>query len=304
MQTRPYGVVYRITNLVNGKVYHGQTVNQKERQSHHFRIDSHCVALRNAIKKYGRNSFLFEVVKTASSKQELDQLEISLVETSLSPRGYNIKSGGANGKPSKKTRQKMSESGKLAQNRPEVRARNSLGVKRAWATESLEKRAIRLAAMKKAQNDPEFLERRRAITKEVHTRPGQKQLRSLALKNSWASLSKEEREARVRASALGNLSEEAQQSRSRKLKETFAIPEVKARLIEAQRASFTPERRKVVSNNTKELWNRPGERERRGKAISEVHRSPEGKRKLAMRRRRGESLEAWASRVHNTLKET
>lgn len=109
MPVNSYGIVYRIECLVNGKRYHGQTVNPKERWPHHFRSDSHCHALRNALTKHGAANFVFLIVEKASSKEELDDLEKKWVATSISPNGYNLKQGGANGRPSVETRQRMSE---------------------------------------------------------------------------------------------------------------------------------------------------------------------------------------------------
>lgn len=293
--SEPYGIVYRITNLVNGKCYHGQTVNPKERWSHHLRGDSHCVVLRNAIRKYGRKNFSFEVVAEAANKEELDLLEVQYVVTSLCPVGYNIREGGANGRPSLEMRRKMSLSGKEAQNRPEVRARNSAGVKRAWAT--LGAKENWRAAQKVAQNRPEVREHKRLSMLEVHSRPGESERRGSKIKEVWAGYSDEERQARIEALRAALITDEHRQKMSVVAKEMLARPEVKAKLVAAQKASFTPERRSKQRETTGEIWNRPGERERRGQAISAAHNTPEGKRKLAMRRRRGETFEAWSQRI-------
>lgn len=293
--SKPYGIVYRITNLVNGKRYHGQTVNPKERWPHHLRGDSHCVALRNAIRKYGRNNFLFEVIAEAANKEELDLLEVQYVVTSLCPVGYNIREGGGNGRPSLETRRKMSLSGKEAQNRPEVRARNSAGVKRAWATPGAKENWR--VAQKVAQNCPEVRERKRLSMLEVHSRPGESERRGSKIKEVWAGYSDEERQTRIDVLKAVLTTDEYRQKMSAVAKETLARPEVKAKLVAAQKASFTPERRSKQQEITREIWNQPGERERRGQAISMAHNTPEGKRKLAMRHRRGETIEAWSQRI-------
>ena len=295
--TKPYGVVYRVVNLVNGKRYHGQTVNSKERWVHHFRRDSHCLALRNAVKKYGRKNFVFEIVEEAGTKKELDALEIRYVKTSLCPVGYNIKEGGANGRPSEETRRKMSESGKLAQNRPDVRARNGAGVRRAWLELDPEARERRIAVMKAAQNRPEVLALRSQIMVEVHARPEQKEKRSAALKASWAAYSDEGRKARVQATAAVCSTDEYKKRMGTAVRAALAKPEVKVRLVEAQKASWTPERRAQYSEKMKLVHADPEEAKRRAAAISAAHSTPDGKRKLAMRRRRGESTEAWRQRT-------
>ena len=279
---------------MNGKCYHGQTVNLSERWPHHLRKDSHCHALRNALAKYGRQNFTFEVVVEADSKDELDALEIKWVATSLSPIGYNLKAGGANGRPSTETRRKLSISNKEAQNRPEVRAKNSESVKRAMAKPDV--KARHRAALKKALNQPEIKAKMCARMIEIHARPGEKEKRVKALQASWAGYSEEEHAQRILRQKLG-YTKEVRQYLSKKAVETQAKPEVKERHRIGVRASMTPERRASIGYKMREVHNRPGEKERRGKAISEAHATPEGRRKLARRRRAYETVEAWCARL-------
>jgi group I intron endonuclease len=292
-----YGVVYRITNLVNGKCYHGQTVNLEERWPHHLRGDSHCHAIRNALKKYGRENFKFEIVEVARNKHELDSLEVKYVKDSLSPIGYNIREGGANGRLSEDTKKKMSDSQKVVQGRPDVKKRNSEGVIRHWANLSPESRKLRLAAMKSAQNRPEVRESKRQRMIKTHADPKQKAKRSKALKKSWRTCSKKDRESRCKAVAAA-CSTDRYRRKMRKISlEVLSRPEVKAKMIEGQKASWNMKRRKRQSEIAKSSWGRPGEKEKRGAAISKHHRSIKGKKRLSMRRHRGESLDAWKART-------
>ena len=58
--------IYKIENLVNGKVYIGKTVDFKERKKEHkldLRLNRHYNNyLQNAWNKYGRENFKFEMV--------------------------------------------------------------------------------------------------------------------------------------------------------------------------------------------------------------------------------------------------
>lgn len=297
--------------MVSGKCYHGQTINPSERWSHHFRTDSHCHALRAAIAKYGRDKFVFEVVGEASSKEELDALEIKWVATSLSPLGYNLKTGGSNGKPSAETRRKMSVSGKEAQNRPEVRAKNSAGVKLAMARPDV--KARHREALILACSQPDSKARRRAKMLEVYSRPGEKEKRSAGLKASWAGYSAEERGQRIKLQKAGYTSE-VRKKLSIEAAKRLALPEVKKRHKIGVQASMTLERLAAMSRRMKGQWAQPGEKEKRGRAIAQTlsipevkakHSeaitkalsTPEARLKLARRRRRGESLESWKIRV-------
>jgi group I intron endonuclease len=116
-----YGVIYKITNKINNKVYIGQTIRTLA-----ARFNSHChnkkTAISLAIIKYGKESFTIEELAVANSKEELNNLEKSLIESNntISPNGYNLAFGGdCGGKPSEETRQKMSlaKKGKLGNNK-------------------------------------------------------------------------------------------------------------------------------------------------------------------------------------------
>lgn len=298
--TTPYGVIYRITCRVNGKCYHGQTISPNTRWPKHFSASSQCHALKNAIRKHGRENFDFEVLAEASSQEELNALEIDFVTTSMSPKGYNLKEGGANGRPSEETRRKLSASGKIAQNRPEVRARNSAGVRAAMAQPEVKRR--HRAALKRYANSSEGKAARSKQMLEVHSRPEEREKRSKSLKAAWNSLTEEERNNRVLKQKAG-YTEEVRKRIGRISTDRMSRPETKEKHRKAVSDSCTPERRAEMSLRMKEVHKRPGARERRGSAISKTHNTPEGKRKLAMRRRRGESEEAWGARIQPMLDE-
>lgn len=58
-----FGIIYKITNLVNNKVYIGQTERTlKERWGQH-KYSKGCKYLHNAILKYGAESFKIEEIE-------------------------------------------------------------------------------------------------------------------------------------------------------------------------------------------------------------------------------------------------
>jgi group I intron endonuclease len=97
---KPYGYVYLITNQVNGKVYVGQTVNTVARRwSEHKRGAKQGRNHRfpNAIRKHGADAFVVSTLHTASSKDELNALEIQEITARSSTDktfGYNMVEGG------------------------------------------------------------------------------------------------------------------------------------------------------------------------------------------------------------------
>jgi group I intron endonuclease len=111
-----YGYIYKIQNLVNGKVYIGQTTQDPHvRYLHHFgslRNKTHSNNhLQNSFNKYGENGFKFGILIWANSREELNHLEIHFMDqydALNSEKGYNLRQGGRDGKLALETRQKMS----------------------------------------------------------------------------------------------------------------------------------------------------------------------------------------------------
>ena len=87
-----YGYVYQTTCSVNGKKYIGQHVGLFDNCYH-----GSGTALMNAIKKYGRQKFITELICYCSNMYELSMTErfyIALNNAVESPQYYNITSGG------------------------------------------------------------------------------------------------------------------------------------------------------------------------------------------------------------------
>ena len=93
--------IYIIKNDINNKVYIGQSININKRIQEHFwkstctKDVSYNSALHNAIRKYGKEHFYWEVLEECEASL-LDEYERKYIElyNSISPNGYNILSGG------------------------------------------------------------------------------------------------------------------------------------------------------------------------------------------------------------------
>lgn len=96
--------VYAIENKVNGKLYVGQTVQDRvgKRWTAHKSVKSGSgrSAIKAAIEKYGKKAFEFTAIAHAESQVELDGLEIYWIHHlgTIAPNGYNLESGGGAGK--------------------------------------------------------------------------------------------------------------------------------------------------------------------------------------------------------------
>lgn len=104
-----YGIIYKITNIIDGRVYIGQTT-----RSFWERYDGHLANttnrhLKHAVEKYGAEAFeIVEALDTAETKEELDEKEryyIALYRSNERAYGYNIADGGHRGKQADETRQ-------------------------------------------------------------------------------------------------------------------------------------------------------------------------------------------------------
>lgn len=111
---KPYGWIYKITNTINGKVYIGLTTEGFDKRYYGKGIiATHNRHLQNSIKKYGVDAFTVDKEwDVAYTKEELDELEtywIYIYNARNSKFGYNIQTGGHNGRPNLETRKRQSE---------------------------------------------------------------------------------------------------------------------------------------------------------------------------------------------------
>lgn len=104
--------IYKITCLIDGKVYIGQSINLKQRlQQHksqlkknkHFNYHLQC-----AYNKYGADNFIFEVIAEYTAKQ-LNDME-TYWRDYYYPNIYNLGNTGNVGTVSEETKQKISKS--------------------------------------------------------------------------------------------------------------------------------------------------------------------------------------------------
>lgn len=109
-------IVYKATNLINGKIYIGQTINTLEyRKNQHLREAKSkrrsTVYFHNAILKYGFENFVFEEIDCADTQEELNSKEqkwIAYYSSNNKEYGYNLDSGGkSSGYKSTSTKEKI-----------------------------------------------------------------------------------------------------------------------------------------------------------------------------------------------------
>lgn len=113
--------VYVISNIINQKLYVGQSTKSIEE-----RFKRHCseakwnnrknMPIVNAIHKYGENNFKIKILEQSENftKKQLDDLEIYWANklNTFVPFGYNLKAGNGPGSMSEIIKQKISNSNK------------------------------------------------------------------------------------------------------------------------------------------------------------------------------------------------
>lgn len=82
--------IYKIENLLNGKVYIGQSIHIERRWQQHCQYSANSV-IAKAIQKYGKENFSFQIIEECD-KSSLNQKEAFYIKqfNSLVPNGYNI----------------------------------------------------------------------------------------------------------------------------------------------------------------------------------------------------------------------
>ena len=83
--------IYKIENLINGKIYIGQSIHIEKRWQEHCKASSNSLTAKS-IQKYGTENFSFQIIEETNDIALLNQLEAQYIKyyNSLAPNGYNI----------------------------------------------------------------------------------------------------------------------------------------------------------------------------------------------------------------------
>lgn len=142
--------IYLITNKINGKRYVGQSYDIKGRWNAHLRCKKNF-PLYNAMRKYGDENFSFEILRKMPEENALTSIILDSLETHYikiwklqdNQFGYNLRSGGANGRHSAESLERM----KIAQHgRP----------RHLWSAESRKKLSNSIKGIRRHAYDEAF----------------------------------------------------------------------------------------------------------------------------------------------------
>lgn len=118
LSDKVYGIIYKIENKINGKVYIGQTTRKggfDARYGKKWWENTHNKHLKKSVNKYGVENFeVTKVLRKCYKESTLNYWEAKYIKEydSTNPdRGYNKTTGGDNYKLSEETKRKISNGG-------------------------------------------------------------------------------------------------------------------------------------------------------------------------------------------------
>lgn len=116
------GIIYKVTNLINGKIYIGKTMlSLKERRNRHIYNslkENRKNYFHRSIRKYGKENFKWEIVYECDDELLLNVMEtmkIIVNHSYVTEGGYNLTWGGEGScgyKPTEETKKRLSEMNK------------------------------------------------------------------------------------------------------------------------------------------------------------------------------------------------
>lgn len=105
-------IIYKIVNKINGMLYIGQTTRSlKERWRSHLKEKRQGRLIGKAIQKYGKDNFSIAEIDRYDNLDDLNNAEEYYIDflNTLSPNGYNLLTGGKNGRHTEETKAKLSK---------------------------------------------------------------------------------------------------------------------------------------------------------------------------------------------------
>lgn len=88
-------MIYKETNMINGKVYIGRTLQTLEKRKYKHEIAKDNLYFHQALRKYGKENFKWEII----NEQDYDNEEFYIQKYNSRDRniGYNVAKGGSGG---------------------------------------------------------------------------------------------------------------------------------------------------------------------------------------------------------------
>lgn len=180
-----YGVVYRITNTFNDKIYIGQTTRTVEQRFKEHMDSPYLIGI--AMRALGVENFTIEVIEECETQEQLNEREIAKIAEygCMAPNGYNLTEGGEGGSPCEETVEKIRASiNAYYEEHPEARDRISAEQKARFSDpEEVAKQAERV---RKAFENPDVVARHSASQKKRFEDPAERDKVAVGVSNYFS----------------------------------------------------------------------------------------------------------------------
>lgn len=113
-----FGIVYGLENLLNQKIYIGQTHRTLEERFREHKCANSLIG--RAIRKYGEENFVKVILEECENQEQLDACEIKWIArlNCMKPNGYNLTVGGNGTSGFKQTAEMRAKSSKAHKGKP------------------------------------------------------------------------------------------------------------------------------------------------------------------------------------------
>ena len=235
--------IYKIENLINNKIYIGQTVKTIEHRykGHLKNADNNKEhPLYDSMNKHGINSFKLSEIEQCTSIEELNLKEtywINYFKSQNRQKGYNLNTGGKNGFHCKETRLKIGKANKGKKRTEETKLKLSLAHKGAKLSEEHKRKIGKTLIGRKHSEEAKKKMRKRVFSEETRKKM------SLSRKKLMTS----EFKLKMNKHLIGKKhSKKTKRKMSLSAKKRMT-PEFKLKLSIIAKKAMTPERKKRIS---------------------------------------------------------
>jgi group I intron endonuclease len=210
MKEKSKSIVYKITNIKNGKVYIGQTTNLKYFHNYY----GSGLYISRAIRKHGIKIFKKEILEYCADvkdSNEKEQFYIKKFNSNDKRYGYNLNSGGKNFKHSDESKKKISLSHKklFLEGKLNHKSKNNpmygRSVYSVWIDKYSKSKADRLQKIANEKNRLSNLGKNNAFYGKHHTEETKQKVRATIkekIKNHTFKVSNQYIKAKERAGCL------------------------------------------------------------------------------------------------------
>lgn len=270
-------LIYKHTNLKNGKMYVGQTrYTMLQRWSGHLKdafMKESSAPFHNAIRKYGEECWHHEIlednIQTVEEANSREMFWISHFKSSQKDFGYNCSAGGNAGLLNEETKDRLRVIALEVQNRPEVKEKQSLaklGI--AKSTAAVEKMRLSKLGTKASEETRKKMSESHKGRKHTPVSDETRRLMSEKQKSIQNNPAVREKASKTRKENGFAHSEDARKKISEKNRGQKRSDEFRQQCsIRNKEAQNRPEVKEKRSNSIKSSWDDPDTRQRRCEAM-------------------------------------